>query len=32
MAKSHCTSVIKLIKDKNQKIKDLIIGHTTWDD
>jgi hypothetical protein len=30
MSDSHCTAVIKLIKDGNS-IKDILIGHTTWD-
>jgi len=32
MLKSHCSAVIKLLKDENDNsIKDILIGHTTWD-
>jgi len=30
---SHCTAVVKLVKDpKTNLIKDLYVGHSTWDD
>jgi hypothetical protein len=33
MSKSHCSAIIKVIKDENfpNQIKDVLIGHTTWD-
>jgi hypothetical protein len=32
MSKSHCSALIKLIPDEyNSEIKDVLIGHTTWD-
>lgn len=29
---SHCTAVIKLMRDKNKLISDVYVGHATWDD
>jgi hypothetical protein len=31
MSKSHCSAIIKLIKDENNNPSDLFVGHTTWD-
>jgi hypothetical protein len=31
MSESHCTAIIKLLKDSNNSIKNIFIGHTTWD-
>ena len=32
MLKSHCSAVIKLLKNENDdSIKDIMVGHTTWD-
>lgn len=33
MSKSHCSAIIKVVKDENfpYQIKDVLIGHTTWD-
>lgn len=31
MANSHCSAIIRLIKDENDKPKDIFVGHTTWD-
>lgn len=29
---SHCSALIKVLKDENENYKDIMIGHTTWDD
>jgi len=31
MANSHCSAIIRLIKDENDNPKDIMVGHTTWD-
>lgn len=31
LMKSHCSAFVKLVLE-NKKIKDLLIGHSTWDD
>ncbi len=31
MSTSHCSAIIKILKDDNGKVIDLLIGHTTWD-
>jgi hypothetical protein len=31
MASSHCSAIIKLIKDEKNEVKDIFVGHTTWD-
>ena len=28
---SHCSALIKLLKDENHHIKDVLISHSTWD-
>jgi len=32
LSHSHCSALVKLIRDEDHKIKDVFIGHTTWDD
>lgn len=32
LADAHCSALIKVIKDEDENIKDILIGHTTWDD
>ncbi len=31
MSNSHCSAIIKLLKDDNDNLKDIFVGHTTWD-
>lgn len=31
MQNSHCSAVIKLLKNEDGSFKDILIGHTTWD-
>lgn len=31
-SESHCTIILKLLRDSDKNIKDLYIGHSTWDD
>lgn len=32
LQKSHCTVIVKLVRDNEGNVKDIIMGHDTWDD
>jgi len=32
LAHEHCSAMLKLVKDEEGDIQDLLVGHTTWDD
>jgi len=32
LAHSHCSALVKLLKNEDNSIKDIMVGHTTWDD
>lgn len=32
LSRSHCSAFIKVLRDSNKKIKDLLLAHSTWDD
>lgn len=29
---THCSALVKLVKDEDGNIEDLFVSHTTWDD
>ena len=32
MSRSHCSAFIKILRDENNAIKDVLLAHSTWDD
>jgi len=32
LTNTHCSALVKLIKDEEGRIMDMFVGHSTWDD